>query len=111
MRHKSCHLGNPHSNENDINNCIGLHDIKQEEDAYLLEILDKVRLCKLAARVGGGDPSVGLGVEEDWSKMLSLGEQQRLAFARVLYNQPQVVVLDESTSALDLETERVMYNL
>ena len=43
--------------------------------------------------------------------MLSLGEQQRLAFARVLYNRPSVVVLDESTSALDAETEAMMYSL
>lgn len=44
-------------------------------------------------------------------QVLSLGEQQRLAFARVVYNKPSVVVLDESTSALDAETEAIMYNL
>ena len=43
--------------------------------------------------------------------MLSLGEQQRLAFARVLFNSPSVVVLDESTSAMDADTEGVMYAL
>lgn len=43
--------------------------------------------------------------------MLSLGEQQRLAFARVLYNKPSVVVCDESTSALDLSAEEAMYSL
>ena len=45
------------------------------------------------------------------SKVLSLGEQQRLAFARVLFNRPEVVVLDESTSALPLQTEEAMYGL
>mgnify|MGYP000156210685 CR=1 FL=1 len=64
-----------------------------------------MRLGGLAGRVGG------LDAVQDWSKVLSLGEQQRLAFARVLYNAPQVVVLDESTSALDLDSERAMYGL
>ena len=82
-----------------------------EEDTYLLDILDKVRLGGLASRMGGGDANAGLDVCEDWTKMLSLGEQQRLAFARVLYNQPSVVVLDESTSALDLDSEKAMYDL
>ena len=39
-----------------------------------------------------------------------LGEQQRLAFARVLISQPQLAVLDEATSALDLSNEAIMYN-
>ena len=40
---------------------------------------------------------------------LSLGEQQRLAFARVLVRRPQLVILDEATSALDLPTEALLY--
>jgi len=47
----------------------------------------------------------------DWSDVLSLGEQQRLAFARVLTNQPALALLDESTSALDMDTEAAMYKL
>ena len=43
--------------------------------------------------------------------MLSLGEQQRLAFARIIYNRPSVVILDESTSALDLFAEEAMYQI
>ena len=43
----------------------------------------------------------------DWASVLSLGEQQRLAFARLLLAKPTLVLLDESTSALD-ETNEVM---
>ena len=42
---------------------------------------------------------------------LLAGEQQRLAFARLLLNSPKVVVLDEATSALDVETESRLYAL
>ena len=65
-----------------------------ELDVQLLEILKKVKLDSLASRVGSGDALIGLGIFSDWSKVLSLGEQQRLAFARVLYNKPAIVFLD-----------------
>jgi ABC-type dipeptide/oligopeptide/nickel transport system ATPase component len=48
---------------------------------------------------------------EHWPRLLSLGEQQRLAFARLLLNSPRFVVLDEATSALDVITEKHLYNL
>eukprot|EP01041_Mallomonas_annulata_P005519 gene5519-11125_t len=74
-------------------------------DSRLLSLLDEVCLGDLAGRVGG------LDAHWDWSNVLSLGEQQRLAFARVLFNKPSTVVLDEATSALDLGTEERMYRL
>jgi putative ATP-binding cassette transporter len=43
--------------------------------------------------------------------MLSLGEQQRLGFARLLINSPRLAILDEASSALDLESEKAMYAL
>jgi putative ATP-binding cassette transporter len=47
----------------------------------------------------------------DWAKVLSPGEQQRIAFARILLTRPKAVFLDESTSALDEGLEYVLYNL
>ena len=52
-----------------------------------------------------------LDEEHRWSQRLSPGEQQRLAFARVLINKPDWLFLDEATSALDEETERKVYTL
>ena len=53
--------------------------------------------------------SGGLDVEQDWADILSLGEQQRLAFARILINKPDYAVLDEATSALDITNEASLY--
>ena len=47
-----------------------------------------------------------LDIKQDWPRILSLGEQQRLAFARLLLNSPRFAVLDEATSALDIDTEK-----
>ena len=80
-------------------------------DEELLEVLEKVDLGQLASRVGDGDPIKGLGTVLDWSNTLSLGEQQRLAFGRVLVNAPRLVILDEATSALDMVAEAKMYIL
>lgn len=72
-------------------------------DEELLELLQQVHLGTLAERVGGLDAS------HDWEKQLSTGEQQRLAFARVLVRQPRLVILDEATSALDSSNEAALY--
>jgi putative ATP-binding cassette transporter len=52
-----------------------------------------------------------LDVETDWSKTLSPGEQQRLAFGRILLAKPSLVFLDETTSALDEGMEHAIYEL
>lgn len=80
-------------------------------DEGLLEVLKAVDLEDLPTRVGDGDPHKGLEAVMDWSNMLSLGEQQRLAFGRVLVNQPRLCILDEATSALDMVAEARMYQL
>ena len=72
-------------------------------DERLLEILQEVQMGDLAERVGGLDAT------QDWEKLLSVGEQQRLAFARVLVREPRLVILDEATSALDSGNEAKLY--
>lgn len=72
-------------------------------DEQLLAILQEVHLPHLAGRVGG------LDAVHDWAKMLSVGEQQRLAFGRVLAHRPRIVILDEATSALDSGNESSLY--
>jgi len=52
-----------------------------------------------------------LYIEADWSHVLSVGEQQRLAFVRALIYRPAWLFLDEASSALDEETEKKVYTL
>jgi putative ATP-binding cassette transporter len=74
-------------------------------DEQLRHVLEQVRLPELVQRYPD------LDIKQDWPRLLSLGEQQRLAFARLLLNAPRFVVLDEATSALDVATERHLYEL
>ncbi|GAA4290234.1 ABC transporter ATP-binding protein/permease [Mycobacterium paraffinicum] len=71
-------------------------------DAELREVLTKVALAPLLDR---------LDEERDWAKVLSPGEQQRVAFARILLTKPKAVFLDEATSALDEGLEFALYQL
>lgn len=74
-------------------------------DAALMRILDIVDLHELPSRMGG------LDVVGDWSDTLSLGEQQRLQFARLFLSQPSLAIIDEGSSALSIDAERRMYEL
>jgi len=80
-------------------------------DQDLLDVLDMVDLHELPYRFGGGDPIKGLNEVRDWGNTLSLGEQQRLAFGRLVVNKPRLVICDEATSALDVASEAKMYSL
>jgi putative ATP-binding cassette transporter len=70
------------------------------DDAAIQSALDTVALGHLASR---------LDETADWAKVLSPGEQQRVAFVRVLLAKPKVVFLDEATSALDEGQEFALY--
>lgn len=74
-------------------------------DERLQEVLEFVNLPDLAERCGG------FGISADWGKVLSLGEQQRLAVGRVILAERPFVILDEATSALDEENEARIYEL
>ncbi|MFZ4774079.1 MAG: ABC transporter ATP-binding protein/permease, partial [Terrimicrobiaceae bacterium] len=77
---------------------------KGGDDRLIIEELNKVHLTELLDRVDGD-----LGRIEDWTNILSLGEQQRISFARIFLNKPQIAFLDEATSALDERNEEELY--
>ncbi len=79
------------------------HTHVEVEDQYLKQALEQVNLADLDERFGGFD------AEQDWADVLSLGEQQRLTFARLLLSKPNYAILDEATSALDLDNEERLY--
>ena len=74
-------------------------------DDTLHEALKTVNLEDLPDRFGGFD------AQKDWTNVLSLGEQQRLAFARIFVSETSFVILDEATSALDTQNEDRLYSL
>ena len=74
-------------------------------DADLQQALTIVQLPKLIERCGGLDAT------SDWGKVLSLGEQQRLAIARAILSKRPYLVLDEATSALDEVNEAEIYRI
>ena len=71
-------------------------------DTEIARVLGLVGLTHFSARLDDAD---------DWSRILSLGEQQRLAFARILLIRPDWIFLDEATSALDEAREHALYQL
>ncbi|MCC5602107.1 ABC transporter ATP-binding protein/permease [Nostoc favosum] len=71
----------------------------------LLQVLQQVNLTNLVER------TAVLDIVEDWGRVLSVGEQQRLAFARLLLQSPQYAILDEATSALDENNQTLLYEL
>jgi vitamin B12/bleomycin/antimicrobial peptide transport system ATP-binding/permease protein len=69
------------------------------------------RITAALKQVGMAGLSGELDAVENWAQRLSLGEQQRIAFARVLLCEPAIVFLDEATSALDEESEAALYGI
>lgn len=76
--------------------------VEDIDEEVMKQTLTKVSLPHLVEQ---------LDVADDWSKVLSPGEQQRIAFARILLIRPQVVFLDEATSAIDEGLEYALYQL
>ena len=71
-------------------------------DREIQQALIKVALSHLVIRIND---------VKDWAHILSVGEQQRIAFARILLSKPRAVFLDESTSAMDEGLELMLYEL
>ncbi|MBD2493311.1 ABC transporter ATP-binding protein/permease [Nostoc sp. FACHB-280] len=79
------------------------HTKQGMSDRELEAVLQQVNLQNLISRVDNFD------TELPWENILSLGEQQRLTFARLLVSHPRFTILDEATSALDLKNEASLY--
>jgi putative ATP-binding cassette transporter len=71
--------------------------------------IPEVQLEAALREVGLGSLAGRLDETDNWAQRLSLGEQQRLAFARLLLAKPSIVFLDEATSALDEAGEAELY--
>ncbi|KAL8702588.1 MAG: hypothetical protein Q9201_004247 [Fulgogasparrea decipioides] len=72
-------------------------------DRDLKAVLEAVRLGYLPDREGGWD------TRKEWKDVLSGGEKQRMAFARLLYHEPRFAVIDEGTSAVSSDVEGLLY--
>ena len=76
------------------------------EDSRIREVVEQVNLSDVFDRVDGDLDRV-----VDWTNILSIGEQQRIAFARLLLRAPRFAFLDEATSALDEDNQDSVYKL
>ncbi|CAI5741982.1 unnamed protein product [Peronospora destructor] len=76
----------------------------ERTDEDLMPYLEMVQLGRLVDREGGWD------VVHDWADVLSGGEKQRVAMARLFYHKPRFAILDECTSAVSVDVEGAMYS-
>jgi vitamin B12/bleomycin/antimicrobial peptide transport system ATP-binding/permease protein len=78
---------------------LDVFDIKVKDE----ELVDILKLFKL------DDLTNSLDEKRDWSTTLSLGEQQRVSFIRILINKPKYIIMDEPTSSLNIELEKIAF--
>ena len=78
-------------------------DLTEAERSSLMSLLDLCQLSPLLRRYEEEE-------QDDWYTALSPGEQQRIAWARLLHHKPRLAVLDEATSAVSEELESLMYS-
>ncbi|KAJ4290655.1 ATP-binding cassette long-chain fatty acid transporter pxa1 [Collariella sp. IMI 366227] len=76
---------------------------KRKDEHFLRRVLEDARLGYLVDREGGWD------TRKEWKDVLSGGEKQRLAIARLLYHEPKYAVIDEGTSAVSSDVEGLLY--
>lgn len=83
-----------------------LEDMKQKRktDKDLMTLLEWVQLTYILEREGDWNTI------KDWMDLLSGGEKQRIAMARLFYHRPQFAILDECTSAVSVDVEQEMYS-
>ncbi|PHH67106.1 hypothetical protein CDD81_4501 [Ophiocordyceps australis] len=76
---------------------------KHKSEHDLERVLNEAKLGYLPDREGGWD------TRKEWKDVLSGGEKQRMAFARLLYHEPQYAIIDEGTSAVSSDVEGLLY--
>lgn len=83
----------------------GHQDMRQKgrSEDDLKRVLEEAKLGYLPDREGGWD------TRKEWKDVLSGGEKQRMAFARLLYHEPQYAIIDEGTSAVSSDVEGLLY--
>jgi putative ATP-binding cassette transporter len=92
-----------HSMDSNLRQLLYFPSEEEHSDSEVLQALAAVGLHSLVERFG-------LDRSADWEAVISPGEQQRIAFARLLLHKPDIVLLDEATSSLDEDNEALLYS-